>query len=72
MQQDYTDFLHTGNEVPPAVYHAIPKRSVTRRQYKHDMLLTFITYANTPGRKRKQYAAPVLQPVIRALRFLFL
>lgn len=71
MEQNYTEHLLAGNEGPYIVHYTKGRAAATRRQHKREMLLTFITHANTTPRKRKHRPAPVKQLVVGVLRTLF-
>ncbi|WP_345081493.1 hypothetical protein [Nemorincola caseinilytica] len=60
MEQYETEDMLIGHEAPRAVHYTRSRERATRRQHKHEMLLTFITHVNTPpSRKRKRRTAPI-------------
>ena len=71
MERNYTDLQHTTDSQPTGVYYTRAGSSVTRRQQKHDMLLTFMKHANTPKRKPKR-TAPVKPTLLHSLLSIFL
>lgn len=71
MQQDYTNYMMPVNDMPTAVHYARYREAPTRRQQKHDMLLTFITSANKPRKKQTRRTAPVKPSLMRSLVSLF-
>lgn len=71
MEQNYAEHLLTGNEGPCIIHYTKGRAAATRRQHKRNMLLTFITNANTSTRKRRHRTAPVKQFIVHTLRALF-
>jgi len=71
MQPDYTNYMMPVNDMPKAVHYARYRAAPTRRQRKHDMLLTFITCANTPRKKKQHRTAPIKPSLMRSLVSLF-
>ncbi len=66
MQPDYTNYMMPVNDMPKAVHYARYRPSPTRRQQKHDMLLTFFTCAAKP-RKKQHRTAPIKPSLMRSL-----
>lgn len=59
-QYSTEEHMQAGAVRPRAVHYTRGRLNTTRRQHKHEMLLTFITHVNTPpSRKRKHRTAPI-------------
>ena len=53
------EHMQNGAEKPRAIHYTRVRANATRRQYKHEMLLTFITNVNRPpSHKRTNRTAP--------------
>jgi hypothetical protein len=65
MTHDFTELLLSTDPTPTGVYVSPATQSRTRREQKHDMLLTFYRHAGTPRRKRK--TAPVKPTLLSTL-----
>ncbi len=56
---------------PLGVYYTPGRHSPSRRQRKHELLLTFINHTNTPPRKNTSRKAPVKPTLLHTLLSLF-
>ena len=65
MIHDYSELQLSTDTQPAGIYYTPAANSRTRRQQKHDMLLTFFRHANTPKRKRR--TAPVKPTLLHTL-----
>lgn len=71
MEQKYTDMQLTTDAQPSGIYYTRPGSTTTRRQEKHEMLLTFMKHAHTPKRKPRR-TAPIKPTLLRSLLSIFL
>jgi len=71
MEQNYSDMELASDIQPTGVYYTPASHRATRRQQKHELLLTFMKHANTPPPKRKHRTAPVKPTLLHTLLSLF-
>lgn len=71
MEHNYSELQLTTDTQPTGIYYTRVRSATTRRQQKHEMLVTFMKHANNPKRKPRK-TAPVKPTLLHTLLSLFL
>jgi hypothetical protein len=68
----YSEAQLTTEPQPGKAYYTPGRHNPSRRQQKHELLLTFMTHSNSPKRKSTNRKAPVKPTLLHTLLSLFI